>query len=105
MEELVDAGLVRFLGVSNFRCGGGRVGGGRSQHAQPSRECRHPSPPPLSLRQLEALLDDARIKPVVNQIELHPLNAQRKLVGVSLRKARALRHLPACLQLPRRHTN
>ncbi|PRW21059.1 Alcohol dehydrogenase [NADP(+)] [Chlorella sorokiniana] len=57
LEELVDAGLVRFIGVSNF-----------------------------SLKQVEEVLSFARIKPVVNQIELHPLLAQRKLVGVCLRK-------------------
>jgi len=57
MEALVDAGLVRYLGVSNF-----------------------------SLSQVEDLLSWARIKPVVNQVELHPLLAQRKLVGVCTRK-------------------
>lgn len=36
--------------------------------------------------QVEEVLAFARIKPVVNQIELHPLLAQRKLVGVCLRK-------------------
>jgi len=53
MEGLVDAGMVRHLGVSNF-----------------------------SLAQLEQILSWARIKPAVNQVELHPLLAQRKLVGV-----------------------
>lgn len=57
MEALVDEGLVKNLGVSNF-----------------------------SLKQVEELLASARIKPVVNQVELHPLCAQRKLVGVSLRR-------------------
>lgn len=38
--------------------------------------------------QVEEVLAFARIKPVVNQIELHPLLAQRKLVGVCLRKVR-----------------
>ena len=57
MEELVDEGLVRSLGVANF-----------------------------SLAQLEALLATARIRPVVLQVELHPLLAQRKLVGVCMRK-------------------
>ena len=57
MEELVDEGLVRSLGVANF-----------------------------SLAQLEALLAAARIRPVVLQVELHPLLAQRKLVGVCMRK-------------------
>lgn len=57
MEALVDDGLARHIGVSNF-----------------------------SLRQIEEVLGYARIKPVVNQVELHPLLAQRKLVGVCLRK-------------------
>ncbi|PSC71722.1 Alcohol dehydrogenase [NADP(+)] [Micractinium conductrix] len=56
MESLVDDGLVRHIGVSNY-----------------------------SLRQVEETLSYARIKPVVNQVELHPLLAQRKLVGVCLR--------------------
>jgi alcohol dehydrogenase (NADP+) len=56
LEAAVDAGLVRHLGVSNF-----------------------------GLKALEGLLSWARIKPVVNQIELHPLLSQRKLVGVSAR--------------------
>lgn len=57
MEKMVDDGLVRHLGVSNF-----------------------------SLKQVEELLEHARIKPVANQIELHPFLAQRKLVGVCARK-------------------
>lgn len=57
MESLVDAGLVRAIGVSNF-----------------------------SLVQVEAILAAARIPPVCNQIELHPELAQRKLVGVCYRK-------------------
>ena len=56
-EQLVDEGKVKHIGVSNF-----------------------------SLTQIEELLEFARIKPVVNQIELHPALAQRKLVGVCLRK-------------------
>ena len=36
--------------------------------------------------QLEEILAAARIRPVVNQVELHPLLAQRKLVGVCYRK-------------------
>jgi hypothetical protein len=36
--------------------------------------------------QIEDLQSWARIQPVVNQVELHPLLAQRKLVGVCLRK-------------------
>ncbi|KAG2487994.1 hypothetical protein HYH03_013433 [Edaphochlamys debaryana] len=53
MEALVDEGKVRALGVSNF-----------------------------SIKQVEELLKTARHKPVVNQVELHPLCSQRKLVGV-----------------------
>lgn len=53
----MDSGLVRAIGVANF-----------------------------SLVQVEHLLGKSRIKPVVNQIELHPLLAQRKLVGTCLRK-------------------
>jgi diketogulonate reductase-like aldo/keto reductase len=53
----VDEGLVRSIGVSNF-----------------------------SLPQVEMLLEGGRIKPCVNQVEAHPLLAQRKLVGVSWRK-------------------
>lgn len=57
MEELVDEGLVRHIGISNF-----------------------------SVKQVEELLEYARIKPVANQVELHPFLAQRKLVGVCARK-------------------
>ena len=57
MEKLVDDGLVKHLGVSNFNA-----------------------------KQVEDVLEYARIKPVMNQVELHPLLAQRKLVGVCARK-------------------
>jgi diketogulonate reductase-like aldo/keto reductase len=57
MERLVGEGKVRFLGVSNF-----------------------------SLAQIEDILSWCTEKPVVNQIELHPMLPQRKLVGVSCRK-------------------
>lgn len=43
MEELVDRGLVRYIGTSN-----------------------------MTLPKMELLLRDARIKPVVNEMELHP---------------------------------
>lgn len=59
MEELVQEGKVKYLGVSNF-----------------------------SLGQIDLVLQIAKVKPVVNQIELHPLLAQRKLVGTCLRKVR-----------------
>ena len=51
MEALVDKGLVKSIGVSNF-----------------------------NVQLLWDLLSYARIKPVVNEVELHPLNAQTKLV-------------------------
>lgn len=43
-----------------------------------------------ALMQVETLLAVARIKPVVNQVELHPFLAQRKMVGVLFRKVRWL---------------
>ena len=52
MEELVDQGLVHSIGVSNF-----------------------------STTQIETLLRTARIKPVVNQVESHPLLPQEKLLA------------------------
>jgi predicted oxidoreductase len=60
MEELVDEGAARAIGVSNF-----------------------------SERLLGRLCSAARIKPVVNQVELHPLLSQRRLVGACARKVRA----------------
>ncbi|KAF6262790.1 NADP-dependent oxidoreductase domain-containing protein [Scenedesmus sp. NREL 46B-D3] len=57
LEALVDEGLVSSLGLSN-----------------------------CSLAQVEEVLAAAKHKPVCNQVELHPLLAQRKLVGVSYRK-------------------
>ncbi len=56
MEQLVDEGKAGHLGVSNF-----------------------------SEKALVSLLAEARIKPVANQVELHPLLAQRRLVGACLR--------------------
>lgn len=72
MEKLVDDGLVKHLGVSNF-----------------------------SAKQVEDLLQYARIKPVINQVELHPLLAQRKLVGTCARKVKLL-HAQA-LHIVRNH--
>lgn len=57
MEQLVDEGCAKTIGVSNF-----------------------------SERQLGRLCGSARIKPAVNQIELHPLLSQRRLVGACARK-------------------
>lgn len=50
MEKLVDDGLVKSIGISNF-----------------------------SKKQTERLLANARIKPVTNQVECHPYLAQIKL--------------------------
>lgn len=50
LEELYDQGAVRSIGVSNF-------------------EIHH----------LEDLMGSCRIKPMVNQVELHPLHTQKKL--------------------------
>lgn len=57
LESLVDERLVRAIGFSN-----------------------------ASLAQIEDMLATAKHKPAVNQIELHPLLAQRKMVGVCARK-------------------
>ena len=51
MENLVHAGLVRDIGISNF-----------------------------SIPRIERLLKSATIKPAVNQVELHPINAQPELL-------------------------
>ncbi|XP_034245146.1 aldo-keto reductase family 1 member B1-like [Thrips palmi] len=53
MEELVRKGLVRSIGVSNFNSA-----------------------------QLERVLDQCAIKPVVNQVECHPHFNQSKLIGL-----------------------
>jgi aldehyde reductase len=50
MEELVDAGLVKSIGVSNF-----------------------------SIEELQRLLAHCRIRPVVNQVECHPYFNQHEL--------------------------
>ncbi|XP_078608534.1 aldo-keto reductase family 1 member B1-like isoform X3 [Branchiostoma floridae x Branchiostoma japonicum] len=51
MESLADEGLAKSIGVSNF-----------------------------NTQQLERLLQNCRIKPAVNQVELHPYLAQQQLV-------------------------
>ena len=50
MEDLVDLGLVRSLGVSNFR-----------------------------VEDVKQILTFARIKPVINQVEFHPYLQQTEL--------------------------
>uniref|UniRef100_U5EWM3 Putative aldo/keto reductase family n=1 Tax=Corethrella appendiculata TaxID=1370023 RepID=U5EWM3_9DIPT len=50
MEKLVDAGLAKSIGVSNFNA-----------------------------RQIDRVCESARIKPVVNQVECHPYLTQKKL--------------------------
>jgi alcohol dehydrogenase (NADP+) len=52
MEAALDAGLTRHIGVSNF-----------------------------SIRKLQVLLQHGRIRPEVNQVELHPLLQQPELVA------------------------
>jgi len=61
MEELVDVGLVKYIGLANF-----------------------------DLPQVERVLACCRIKPAVLQLELHPLHSQRKLVGVCKRYGLAM---------------
>lgn len=50
IEELYDQGLIRSIGVSNF-----------------------------NIHHLEDLMGSCRIKPMVNQVEMHPLHTQKKL--------------------------
>ncbi|KAJ1531429.1 hypothetical protein ONE63_000109 [Megalurothrips usitatus] len=57
MEALVDKGLTRSIGVSNFNSA-----------------------------QLERLLSNCSIKPVVNQVECHPYLNQKRLLGLCRRR-------------------
>ena len=51
MEKLVDDGLVKSIGISNFSC-----------------------------KKIDALLEYARIKPVAVQVEVHPYFRNQKLM-------------------------
>ncbi|XP_073813981.1 aldo-keto reductase family 1 member B1 [Musca autumnalis] len=57
MEKLVDLGLVKGLGISNFNA-----------------------------EQTERILQNCRIRPVVNQVECHPAFNQNKLIEFSRQK-------------------
>ena len=61
MEKLVDEGLVRTIGVSNFSC-----------------------------KKLGDLLKVARIKPAVDQVELHPYFRNDQLQTFCKEKVRAV---------------
>ena len=61
MESLVDKGLCRSIGVSNF-----------------------------SVKKLQALISQARIQPVINQIELHPYLQQAEMLNFCQRAGVAL---------------
>lgn len=52
MEELVDDGLIKSIGISNFNVG-----------------------------QVDYIVTNARIKPVVNQIEVHPYLLNKELIS------------------------
>ncbi|RED57987.1 aldo/keto reductase [Cohnella lupini] len=75
LEKLYDQGLVRAIGVSNF-----------------------------NIHHLEDLMGSCNIKPMVNQVELHPLHTQKKLFafcrkeGIQLQSWRPL--MQGRLELP-----
>jgi len=87
LEEFVDSGLIRSIGVSNYR----------PHH-------------------LEELMAHSRIKPVINQVELHPLYVEQDTIdacrkhGILVQayspfaqgKARLLEH-PVLLELSAKH--
>lgn len=59
MEKLVDDGLVKSIGISNFSC-----------------------------KKIDTLLSYARIKPVAVQVEVHPYFRNQKLVDHCKAKVR-----------------
>jgi alcohol dehydrogenase (NADP+) len=61
MEELVEKGLVRSIGVANF-----------------------------NIKALKDLLETAKIKPAMNQVELHPYNSQEELLSFCNRNGIAI---------------
>jgi diketogulonate reductase-like aldo/keto reductase len=75
LEKLYDQGLVRAIGVSNF-----------------------------NIHHLEDLMGSCNVKPMVNQVELHPLHTQKKLFafcrkeGIQLQSWRPL--MQGRLELP-----
>lgn len=80
LEKLYDQGVVKAIGVSNFH-----------------------------IHHLEDLMGSCRIKPMVNQVELHPLHTQKRLLafcrkeGIQLQSWRPLMqgrlHLPLLEEL------
>lgn len=66
MEELVDKGLTKNIGVSNFRV------------QVLSSEILH-----FELQDFAKFYDQARIKPCINQIEFHPYFQRRGLFLIS----------------------
>lgn len=81
MEKLVDDGLVKSIGISNFSC-----------------------------KKIDALLEYARIKPVAVQVEVHPYFRNQKLMDHCKAKVRFQKHEFVCylqdvcyLPLERRH--
>jgi diketogulonate reductase-like aldo/keto reductase len=75
IEDLYEQGLIRAIGVSNF-----------------------------NIHHLEDLMGSCRIKPMVNQVEMHPLHTQKKLFafcrkeGIQLQSWRPL--MQGRLELP-----
>lgn len=63
MEKLVDDGLVKSIGISNFSC-----------------------------KKMDTLLEYARIKPVAVQVEVHPYFRNQKLMDLCKAKVRFQEH-------------